>query len=211
MDCTEFQAIVAGEREEDLSQAESLGFETHLDGCATCREAVSRAEEDLERLQQLADPPPVSASAWLRVDEAVRVEARKKPGREDPFAPLVLVLEAAAAVAAPPELHRGALTGRPELVQPAMPVTLASRAASPAQRGRPLLAFVACAAAAVIAVVFALAKPVEPRTPSGSNNSETVLNVKPPEPGDVEYLDMKVGPSFKKLEKQGTLINLGGE
>ena len=77
MDCSKFQAIVAGEREDDLSSAESEGFEAHLESCVPCRESVSRAEEDLERLASLADPPLVAASAWARVDEAVRVELRR--------------------------------------------------------------------------------------------------------------------------------------
>src|SRR5580692_8456212 len=85
MDCTEFQSIVAGERTEDLSSLESDAFEAHLDVCAACREAVGHAEEDLERLAQLADPPPLAANAWTRVDAAVRLESRKRPGRENPF------------------------------------------------------------------------------------------------------------------------------
>ncbi len=200
MECTEFQAIVAGEREEDLSTTDSLGFESHLDSCASCREAVSRAEEDLERLGQIADPPLVSSSAWMRVDEAVRAEAKKKPGREDPFGPLV---DERAPVA-------------PALV-PAMPVTLApARGAAAvvggaAPRGKPLLAFVACAAAAVIMVVFALARPVErPHASHGSNTDVVIGPVKPPEAGDVRVLDdeTKLGPGFKKL-KGTKFIKLG--
>src|SRR5579871_342759 len=86
MDCTEFLTIVAGEREDDLTAMESNAFEAHLESCGACRESVARAEEDLERLAHLADPPPLAAGAWARVDEAVRVQARGKPGREDPFA-----------------------------------------------------------------------------------------------------------------------------
>jgi len=58
MDCPVFLSIVSGEREDDLTPEESIAFETHLDSCSSCREAVARAEEDLERLSVLADPPP---------------------------------------------------------------------------------------------------------------------------------------------------------
>src|SRR5581483_6670995 len=136
MDCTEFLTIVAGEREDDLSLAESQAFESHLETCGACREMVSRAEEDLERLGQLADPPLVPASAWTKVDEAVRLQARQKPGREDPFAP-----------------HQ------PAPVAPAMPVTLA-RGALPAARSKPFLAVAAFAAAVAIVVAFLIVQPL---------------------------------------------------
>ena len=183
MDCSEFQAIVAGEREDDLSSAESEGFEAHLESCVPCRESVSRAEEDLERLSALADPPLVAASVWARVDEAVRVQARKRPGREQPFSV-------------------GPLEEAPVLVamSPAMPVTLARPALG---RGSPAkLAFVAMAAALVMVVTFlAVNAPSRSRDPG-----EVVIKVKPLEDGDVKSYDLKVGESFKELQKQGRLI-----
>jgi hypothetical protein len=188
MDCTEFQTIVAGEREEDLSVAEAQGFESHMDACAVCREAVSRAEEDLERLGQLADPPLVAASAWSRVDDAVRAEARNRPGRENPFAPLA------------PEA--------PAVLAPAMPVTLARGGAE--IRSKPLLAFVACVAAAVVVGVF-LAFELPARGPFKATSGETALKVKPPETDDVVVKDVKAGKSYQQLHKQGTLVFVEGQ
>jgi anti-sigma factor RsiW len=88
LDCPFFLSIVSGEREADLTPAESIAFESHLDACASCREAVARAEDDLDRLALLAEPPIVPEAAWARVDEAVRAQARTKPGREEP-APVI--------------------------------------------------------------------------------------------------------------------------
>ncbi len=183
MDCSEFQAIVAGERADDLSSAESEGFEAHLESCVPCRESVSRAEEDLERLSALADPPLLAASVWARVDEAVRLQARKRPGREQPFS--VGPLEEAPV---------------PVATSPAMPVTLARPALV---RGSPVkLAFVAMAAALVMMFTFlAVNAPSRPRDPG-----EVVIRVKPLEDGDVKSSDVRVGESFKKLKEQGRLI-----
>src|SRR5437588_824860 len=116
MDCPVFLSIVSGEREDDLTAAESQAFEAHLDACATCREAVARAEEDLQRLSVLAEPPAVAAAAWSRIDDAVRAQARTKPGRENPFSE---AFEAPKAAAILP-------------LMPAMPVTRERR--DPARR-----------------------------------------------------------------------------
>jgi hypothetical protein len=183
MDCTEFQSIVAGEREEDLSALESSGFEAHLESCGACRESVARAEEDLERLAHLADPPPLAAGAWARVDEAVRAQARGRPGREDPFA-----VEPARTQTA--------------VLAPAMPVTLRSPAAQPVRRRRPLVALVAVAAGLVLMFAFSYSPNTE-HAPIGP--------VKPFDPEAVTYQNTKVGEGIKKLKEQGHLLDIDVE
>jgi len=191
MDCSEFLSIVAGEREDDLSSAESDAFEAHLEGCASCGESVARAEEDLERLVQIADPPP--ARAWARVDVAVREQARRRPGREQPFSP--------GPVLALPALELPAPAAPPPIARPAL-------VASPASRSRTILALAAVAAAIAIILSFLAAPPLVSRDRDG----EVVIHVKPLENGDVKYgEDLKVGPSFKVLKKQGRLVTIEPE
>jgi anti-sigma factor RsiW len=165
MDCAEVLLIVAGERDEDLTLAESDAFEAHIDGCASCREGVARAEEDLERLSSLADPPLVAASAWARVDAAIR-----------------------------------ALPAR--VVPPAVPVVRPVAASGLGYR-RPILAYAACGAALLLgSAFFAGEVPTRPR-----DTSHVVIGpVNPPGEDDIKVEDMKAGPSYKVLKKQGVLI-----
>lgn len=188
MDCSEVLTIVAGEREDDLSLAESETFEAHLESCAPCRESVARAEEDLERLSALADPPLVAASAWMRVDAVVRDEARRKPGREDPFGP-----DPALEPPAPARL----------VVPPAMPVRTPRVAAPSLGRRRTALAFAACAAAVVLGSSFFA---VQPPSISRDTSHLVIGPVNPPGEDDIKIEDMKAGPSYKVLKKQGVLV-----
>jgi len=187
MECADFQMIVAGEREDDLSPAESAAFEEHLEACESCRESVLRAEEDLDRLALLAEPPVLANAAWARVDEAVRAETKKKPGREDPFAVIVTVTASSAEVVPPISMPE------PKPLVPADP-------RSALERGRKsrIGLVLACAASLLVAIflgIFALPgsrpRPVEP----------SIGRVKPFEPGEVRLQEQVVyGPGYKGIE-----------
>ncbi len=77
MDCTNLQAILSGEREDDLSPAESQAFDAHLRACDPCRDALARVEGELEPLVERCAPPELSAAQWDRVTRAVKAEVGK--------------------------------------------------------------------------------------------------------------------------------------
>jgi hypothetical protein len=206
MDCAEFKSIVAGEREDDLSPAESRAFEEHLAKCSSCRAAVTGAEADLDRLaanfaernqaslrraavtnssQGFGQPPVLPEGAWASVDAAIAAEIW---GRAVPAAPkanpvpLALPTLAAPVPAAPVA---------PTLV-PAEPFR--PRMVARTNRGRPTgfgLAIVA-ALAAVVLSFFVLSAPVE-RARDGS-----IGRVKPPEDDDVRIVKWEAGDGYQK-------------
>jgi len=77
MDCTSLQAILSGEREDDLSPAESQAFDVHLRACDPCRDALARVEGELEPLVERFAPPELPAAAWDRVTRVVKAEAAR--------------------------------------------------------------------------------------------------------------------------------------
>lgn len=77
MDCTSLQAILSGEREEDLAPAESQAFDVHLRACDACRDALARVEGELEPLVERFAPPEVSAAQWERVTRTVKAETAR--------------------------------------------------------------------------------------------------------------------------------------
>src|SRR5581483_3489866 len=115
MDCRQFQSIIEGEREGDLSAAEARAFETHLDGCASCLAAVARAEHDLERLAAVLAPPTLPATAWASVDAAIgaalRPASESAPAQSAPApAPVAAPAPTPATPLAAPRLARGEMT-----------------------------------------------------------------------------------------------------
>lgn len=77
MDCTSLQAILSGEREDDLAADESQAFEAHLRACDPCRDALARIEGELEPLVERFAPPELPAAQWERVTRAVKAEAAR--------------------------------------------------------------------------------------------------------------------------------------
>lgn len=77
MDCSSLQAILSGEREADLTAAESQAFDAHLRACDACRDALARVEGELEPLVERFAPPELPAAAWERVTQAVKAEAAR--------------------------------------------------------------------------------------------------------------------------------------
>jgi hypothetical protein len=77
MDCTSLQAILSGEREDDLGPAESQAFDAHLRACDACRDALARVEGELEPLVDRFAPPELPAAQWDRVTRAVKAEAAR--------------------------------------------------------------------------------------------------------------------------------------
>src|SRR5687767_1878311 len=97
MSCDKVRAILAGEREDDLSTDESAHFTAHLETCAVCADALSAAEAGLRSLVsshlagatgqpgtiQMADAPVLAAAAWARVDSSLRETVAKYPAGLD--------------------------------------------------------------------------------------------------------------------------------
>ncbi|MCO5171501.1 MAG: hypothetical protein M9894_34805 [Planctomycetes bacterium] len=77
MDCTSLQAILSGERADDLDVAESQAFEAHLRACEGCRDALARGEDELAPLVERMEPPALPAGAWDRVTKAVQADAAR--------------------------------------------------------------------------------------------------------------------------------------
>lgn len=77
MDCKSLQAILGGERADDLSTPESEAFDRHLDACAPCRDFLARAEDELDALADRLEPPQVSPAAWEKVNRTVKAEAAR--------------------------------------------------------------------------------------------------------------------------------------
>jgi hypothetical protein len=77
MDCKSLQAILAGERADDLSTTESEAFDRHLEACAPCRDSLARAEDELEALADRMEPPSIAPAAWDKVTRAVKAEATR--------------------------------------------------------------------------------------------------------------------------------------
>jgi len=79
MDCATLHRIFAGERGEDLGEPESAAFDAHLEACASCRDALAGAEDELAPLVDRFEPPPVPDAGWARVTAAVQAELRAAP------------------------------------------------------------------------------------------------------------------------------------
>lgn len=77
MDCTTLQAILSGERADDLDAAESQAFEVHLRACEPCRDVLARGEDELAPLAERMEPPALPEAAWDRVTRAVKAEAAR--------------------------------------------------------------------------------------------------------------------------------------
>jgi hypothetical protein len=77
MDCTTLQAIFSGDHADDLDPAAGDAFEQHLRACDRCRDALARAEGDLEPVVQLLEPPALPPEAWGRVTQKVKAEAAR--------------------------------------------------------------------------------------------------------------------------------------
>lgn len=92
MDCTTLQAILSGQADADLGDAESQAFEAHLRACDACREALAQAEGELEPLVERMEPPALPEAAWDRVTQAVKdsVVSRRETTRE-PARPALVV------------------------------------------------------------------------------------------------------------------------
>lgn len=97
MDCKTLAEIFAGDRGDDLSEAESVAFEEHLNGCAHCLDVLAKAEEELAPLADWEAPEPTEAQ-WNAVGTAVRKELDSPRGRvltPRPRPPIFLVAAAA--------------------------------------------------------------------------------------------------------------------
>ena len=100
---TKFQAILAGECADDLSESEATAFTEWLDAHMEAREALAAAEGELDAVCAQFEPPEPSAEAWARVDEAIRTQARQevpaaaRPAGKLQLFPLLLAATAAAA------------------------------------------------------------------------------------------------------------------
>lgn len=80
--CDLARSILRGDREQDLSTAESAELEAHLASCPACAEELSRAEAEVRALA----PIRVPAHDWSRVDADLRAAlASSRAGNEDPF------------------------------------------------------------------------------------------------------------------------------
>lgn len=182
-ECADVHAVLAGEREDDLTSDESRALEAHLEACAACRDGLSRVEDDLDRLSSLVEAPAVPDAGWARVDEAVRAEARRAPGREDLQAPLE-PLEAAPAAAA----SRAVATPARPLV-PAQPQAALAHARRSRRTGF-RLSF-AVALVALTFCTFAL-------SPRPRGDVRGIGRVRAPEPDDVQVVKVEVGDRYKQ-------------
>lgn len=211
MNCTDFQAIVAGEREEDLGREEALAFERHLDSCEACGAAVARAEADLDRLAGALEPPALAASAWASVDAAVSAALRAPAAAPAPQSAPAPQATPAAAVA-----PRGEITPLPLPVSTApvaAPVVAAAAVAAsspvrPAQPARPsalrgLLQRVGngrssgfSLVAAVLVAAFGLA--VFSVSGKRERPSLAIGRVAPPEPDDVRIQKCEAGENYRQ-------------
>ncbi len=75
MDCRTLTEIFAGERADDLTEAESAAFESHLEGCLACRERLAHAEDELAPLARWEPDEP----RWERADRAIAAELAAPP------------------------------------------------------------------------------------------------------------------------------------
>ena len=78
MDCARLEAIFAGERGDDLGQAESKAFTEHLDSCQPCRERLAAVEDDMGALLSW-EPPTPSDAAWAQVEQGWKRELEQTP------------------------------------------------------------------------------------------------------------------------------------
>lgn len=97
MDCRTVNELLAGERGDDLTEAESSAFESHLEDCAPCRDRLAAAEDELAPLAAW-EPDEPSAEKWQRVTEGVRAELLAGPVLAFRPTRLPALLAAAAAV-----------------------------------------------------------------------------------------------------------------
>jgi hypothetical protein len=78
MDCTQLETIFAGDREEDLSDAESTAFEAHLSDCSKCLERLAEAEDAVASLPEWSPPEP-SEIQWAAVEAGIKVKIEPPP------------------------------------------------------------------------------------------------------------------------------------
>lgn len=97
MDCRTVNELLAGERGDDLTEAESSAFESHLEDCAACRDRLAAAEDELAPLAAW-EPDEPSAEQWRRVTDGVRAELLAAPVLAFRPTRLPALLAAAAAV-----------------------------------------------------------------------------------------------------------------
>ena len=183
--CRTVRALLAGDREDDLSLEESRAVEAHLETCAACRAALGQAEEDLSLLvARIESSPGVEApvlgpAAWCRVDDAIHAEL-KRAREQTPV--------------------RGFPTLRPALAAEPAPVLDLAAAREVERRrvaggggriGAGARGFPIGLAAAGLLVAFGLFAALGPSPGRGS--SAGIGRVKPPEPDDVVMLGE---PSF---------------
>ena len=95
MDCAALKHIFAGDRQEDLTPAEAVAFEAHLDACAACREGLADAEGQLDALAGDWAPPEPDDAAWARVTRAVETQAARGVARGRPSGAPALLAAAA--------------------------------------------------------------------------------------------------------------------
>lgn len=79
MNEADFSAILAGEREDDLSEAEAEAFAAFLETERGC-ELLEQAEADLAPLADSFRPIQPSEAAWSRVDSAIAGELATSSG-----------------------------------------------------------------------------------------------------------------------------------
>jgi hypothetical protein len=171
MSCELTRAILRGDREQDLSPAESADLEAHLASCAACARELEAAEVMVRALAA-----PVPAHDWSRVDAGLvaGLEAAR-PGGEDPFESAPAIVTPIAVVAS--------------VARPAAPIIIKDASWRFRSRSRgPGALLVIAAAAAVLAAIGLLGQgsPPEPRTKAT------------PGPGYVTTVEERIDPATGK-------------